>query len=50
MSETDLHILKDKDGSGAGALDPVGVPVSKLRVPVVKQILGYLDNIRYSGC
>ena len=50
MSKTDLRILKHKDGSGAGAPAPVGVPKAELCVPVGKQVLGYLDNIRYWDC
>ena len=50
MSETDLRILKHKDGGGAVTPAPVGVPKAELCVPVGKQVLGYFNNIRYLGC
>ena len=50
MSETDLRILKHKDGGGAVTPAPVGVPGDKFRVSMGKQVLGYFNNIRYWDC
>ncbi len=46
MSKDNLCILVNEKAGSADTNAPVGVPGTELRVPMGKQVLGHLDNIR----